>query len=444
MVAHDVFDHGPTLDALSTANSLYGDDSDVLGVKDLGVFVLGRFLRDIKHAFGPLSVGVKAEVLIGRDDADGVGVAHTTSPALHTDDGIALGQYAELHGVANAPLETLVNILLPWGVLEVGLLDVVVEWPDTTVQVRVAGGATVTGDHDDGAHGAVLGDEAGGAARGGEDEDGTGVLLEGSRDGGHGASLGSGDGRRHESPELVEGVDVRDGDLGEKAGLVHHGDGLLGVVALGGLARQHDAVGTVEDGVSNIGNFGTGGTRVVGHGLEHLGGTNGGLAGNVALGDHHLLGDEDLGWGNLDTEITTGNHDTVSLLQDVVEVVDTLLVLNLGDDLDVLAVLAEALADGQDVLAGADEGSEDHVDAVLDTEPQIGLVLLGESRKVDISAGKVDTLLGGDLAVVDGAALEGLLVDNLEDLEGEDTVVDVDDTALLDDLCDVLVVDVPE
>jgi hypothetical protein len=278
--------------------------------------------------------------------------------------------------------------------------------------------------------------------RGGKNENGTGVLLEGSRDSGHGAGLSGGDGTRSQAPELVEGVDVRNGDLGEKAGLVHHGNGLLGVVALGGLTRQHDTVGAVKDGVANIGNLSTGGAGVVGHALEHLGGGDDGLAGNVALGDHHLLGDEDLGGRDLDTEITTGNHDTVSLLENGVEVVHTLLVLDLGNDLDVLAILTEDLADGEDVLRATDERGEDHVDLVLDTETEIGLVLLGESGKVNVGLGKVDTLLGGDLAVVDGLAADGLVVNDIEDLEGEDTVVNVDCAALLDDLGDVLVVDV--
>jgi hypothetical protein len=223
---------------------------------------------------------------------------------------------------------------------------------------------------------------------------------------------------------------------------VHHGNRLLGVVALGGLAGQHDTVRAVKDGVANVGNLSTGRAGVVGHALEHLGGGNDGLAGNVALCDHHLLGDEDLGGRDLDTEVTTGNHDTVSLLKNGVEVVHTLLVLNLGNDLDVLAILAENLADGENVLRATDERGEDHVDLVLDTETEIGLVLLGKSGKVNVGLGKVDTLLGGDLAVVDSPAADGLLINDLEDLESEDTVVDVDCAAGLDDLGDVLVVDV--
>lgn len=223
---------------------------------------------------------------------------------------------------------------------------------------------------------------------------------------------------------------------------MHHGNGLNGVVTLGCLSRQHDAVGTVENGVTDIADLSTGRARVVCHGLEHLCGGDDGLSSNVALGDHHLLGNEYLAGRDLDTKITTGDHDTVSLLENLVEVVNSLLVLDLGNDLDVLALLAEDLTDSGDIAAATDKRGEDHVDLVLDTEPQIGLVLLRQRRKVDVGLGQVDTLLGRDLAIVDALDLEGLLVDNLEDLKRQNTIVDVDCAAGLNDLGDVLVVDV--
>lgn len=279
--------------------------------------------------------------------------------------------------------------------------------------------------------------------RGGQDQDGACVLLERSIDSGNGASLGGRHRDGGETSELVESADVWDSNLCNQASLVHHGDGLLWIVTLGGFTGQHDTVSTVQDGVTNIADFSTSWTWVVGHGLEHLCGANDGLASDVALGDHHLLSDEDLGRWNFDTKISTGDHDTISLLEDLVEVVHTLLVLNLGNDLDVLAILAENLADGGDVASTTDERSEDHVDSIFDTESQIVLVLLGESWQIDVGLGQVDTLTGGNLAVVDGAALEVLLVNDIKDLECEDTVIYVDGTALLDHLGDVLVVDIP-
>lgn len=59
----------------------------------------------------------------------------------------------------------------------------------------------------------------------------------------------------------------------------------------------------------------------------------------VTLGQHLLLGDEHLLGRDLDAQVTAGNHDAVALLDDGVDVLAALVVLNLADDLDVLAIL---------------------------------------------------------------------------------------------------------
>lgn len=85
----------------------------------------------------PLSLLVQTKVLRRWDNAEGVGVAHTSPPALYTDNGVALAQNAELDSVHDAPLEAAVDILLPRARLEVGLLLGEVEGVHTAVQVRV-------------------------------------------------------------------------------------------------------------------------------------------------------------------------------------------------------------------------------------------------------------------------------------------------------------------
>lgn len=210
---------------------------------------------------------------------------------------------------------------------------------------------------------------------------------------------------------------MRDGNFGQQAGLVHHTNSLARVGTLGGLTRQHDTVRTVQDGVGNIGHLSPSGTGVVCHGLEHLGGTDDRLTLDVTLGDHHLLSDEDLGGGNFDTQVTTGDHDTVSLLEDLVKVVDTLLVLNLGNDLDLPALFAQDFTNVPNVTSATDKRSKDHVDVVLDTELQVVPVLLGQSREVNVGLGQVDTLTRRDVTVVKTLATQGLIVYDLENLE---------------------------
>ena len=84
-----------------------------------------------------LSLLVEAQVLGSGNNAEGVGVTHTTSPALNADNSLAFAENAKLDCVHDAPLETAVNILLPRGRLEVRLLLGEVEGVHATVQVGI-------------------------------------------------------------------------------------------------------------------------------------------------------------------------------------------------------------------------------------------------------------------------------------------------------------------
>lgn len=376
-------------------------------------------------------------------------VTHTTLPSLNNDDSLTLGENVELECLSNTPLDAAINILLPVNLAEIWLLLGEVEWVDATVKVSVAGGASVTSDHEDWADWPVLGQETSRLAGSGEDKNGSSVQVEGRADSRHGTRLDSTDWALHSAAHLLEVADVWDSGLGLQAGTVHGSDGLDWVRSLGSLSGKHDTVRSITNSVANVGNLSASGTWVADHGLQHLSGADDWLSGDVAHGNHLLLSDVDLLVWDLDAEITTGNHDTIGLLEDVGKVVKTLSVLNLGNDLNVLALLAEDLANGADVSTGADERGKDHVNVVLNTELEVGLVLLRESWEIDIGIWEVHALLGRDVAIRLSTSLQVLLIDDLKDLELELSIIDADDSggtlgldAVANDLGEVLVVNI--
>jgi hypothetical protein len=388
-------------------------------------------------------------------------VTHATTPALNTDNAVALLDNTKFDTVVDTPLETSVNVFLPDLDIEVGLCLGEIEGIDAPIQVRIPGCGVVTSDHDNGTDGTVLGHEASGFTtthiladddigqkKGphvpcGQYNNGTSVQFQASTDGRHGNCLNCISRARTKSSELVENAEVRNRHLSDQTGVVHHGNGLGWVVTLGSLTRQHDTVSTVKNGVGNVRYFSTGGARVVCHGLQHLSSTNDRLAFQVALGDHHLLSEEDLGGRDFDTKITTSNHDTIGFLENLIEVVYTLLVLDLGNDLNFATLFAEDLSDFFDVFTPANKRSENHIDLVLDTKTQVVLVLLREGGEIDIGARQVDTLAGRDITVVEAFYANGLVINDVEDFERENTVINIDELARRDHLADVLVIKEP-
>lgn len=62
-----------------------------------------------------------------------VGIAQASSPALHGNDDVTLVEQTKFYGLVNSPPQTLVNIVLPYNLVEIGLSFRVNEGVYTTV-----------------------------------------------------------------------------------------------------------------------------------------------------------------------------------------------------------------------------------------------------------------------------------------------------------------------
>lgn len=127
---------------------------------------------------------------------------------------------------------------------------------------------------------------------------------------------------------------------------------LQGVVSLGSLPAEHDAVGSIQHRIGYVTALSAGGSRLLDHALQHLNdlgewsqsgscsqsctylhlkaegvslllsdlsGTGDWLASSVAATNHHFLGKEDLFCRDLNAQVTPGNHDTIAGLHDLVK-----------------------------------------------------------------------------------------------------------------------------
>merc|ERR1719423_77292 len=317
----------------------------------------------------------------------------------------------------------------------------VVDGEDAAVQVALARHLAIARDGDDGAARPVLGDQVRGAARGGDHDDGGGQCLEGrlhrSDCGGVGAVRDGG----HSLAELGEQLLVPDSGLRLSGDVAHGLDADLRVVALRRLSAQHHAVSSFEDSVADVAHLSPRRSRLLHHRLQHLSGADDGLADLVALCNDHLLRDKNFFSGNFNAEIATGDHDAVRLLDDLVDIVAALVVLDLTDDLDLLALFAQHLTDLSDASRVTDEGSKDHVDLLLHAEHQVSLILLRHSGKVHGYSGQIHALLAAQHASILYGAVEEVCSDLVAD-QRDQAVINKDLVAGLDNFADVKVVDV--
>ena len=180
----------------------------------------------------------------------------------------------------------------------------------------------------------------------------------------------------------------------------HRLDCLDGILPARRLTTQHQCVSMTVDGIGNIGHFCTGRTGIGDHRMQHLGSHDNRFLLQDALVDDAALD----AWNQLDrhlnAQVAACNHDSVRSVDDLINIVNTLLVLNLRDDFDIRVVLVKYLLNLLHIGSGTDEGVGDEVDVLLDRQQDITLVFLRQRRQFDVFAGNIHTLMRTEVTFV--------------------------------------------
>mmetsp|Transcript_55601 Transcript_55601/g.97433 ORF Transcript_55601/g.97433 Transcript_55601/m.97433 type:complete len:365 (+) Transcript_55601:196-1290(+) len=336
--------------------------------------------------------------------------------AVHDHHGVTTASQAALHGHRQRALHQ--RIVVSETLFHNGN-DV------AHIALGLTGHRGLRGHHQHRHRSAILGDQARGQTILGKYHNQRAGQLAGRLHRAAGEALGGA--QRHATGERLLADKVKlsivvDQGLGLDGGVAHHGHGLHRELTVGRLTRQHDHIGAVQDSVGDIGALSAGGARVGDHTLQHLSCGHHGLASQVALADHHLLRQKHLLDWNLHSQVPSRHHDTIRLGQNLVKVLHALLVLNLRDDLDIGAFLAQHRANKVDITALAHETRRNEVHLVGHAEVlQIGDILLSERGQVHHGAGQVHVLGAAERGVVEHAGHHGGCL-NLGHLQHQSTI----------------------
>mmetsp|Transcript_11559 Transcript_11559/g.35348 ORF Transcript_11559/g.35348 Transcript_11559/m.35348 type:complete len:330 (+) Transcript_11559:369-1358(+) len=216
----------------------------------------------------------------------------------------------------------------------------------------------------------------------------------------------------------------------------HSFDRFHRIRTLGTLTTQHDGICSVKHGIRHIGCLGTSRTRVHNHTLEHLSSSDDRLAGKIALVDHHLLCAGHTLDRDLNTEITTCHHNSIGDGEDLGKVLETLLVLDLANDLDVGITHTGKVENLLHIRRLSDKRGSNEINTLLHTEGNVFLVLIGDSRQVHLHTREVHALVLVQMTLVQYLALNRG-VRGLEHAHGQKTVIDQDDVAHIHHLGEV-------
>ena len=137
------------------------------------------------------------------------------------------------------------------------------------------------------------------------------------------------------------------------------------VVAGSTLTWEHYGWCLVKDCIRNIIDLCTGRAGIMSHALKHLGCYDYELTWLKALAYHILLYNRNLFKRNFNTHISSCYHDSVSNIDNCIKILNTLLALNLGNELGGIVMLLLKSADFKNILCTADEAECEEVKAGL-------------------------------------------------------------------------------
>ena len=144
------------------------------------------------------------------------------------------------------------------------------------------------------------------------------------------------------------------------------------------------------------------------HRFEHLGRDDDRHLGGTRLPDHFLLDVRHFLEGHVDAEVATGHHDRIDHREDAGKIGHDLLALELGDDRQIGALVAQEFPHLADVGRGANERDGDEIDALTDAEAEILAVLLGQTRDGQRHARERNALVVADAPAGDDPAAHGI------------------------------------
>ena len=164
------------------------------------------------------------------------------------------------------------------------------------------------------------------------------------------------------------------------------------------------------------------------HRFQHLGRSDRRLSPLESSEDDSLLQERHVCRAHLHTEVATGDHHRICLVEDLVDRRDGLLELDLRDHPRLRPGELELRPEGGDVCSRADEGLSDVVDSELEREVEVLEILLGERGNRQGHSGNVHALVRLDDAARDHAAQRPIALDPLD---AEPYVAVVDQHVLL-------------
>ena len=209
----------------------------------------------------------------------------------------------------------------------------------------------------------------------------------------------------------------------------HHLKCFKRIFSLSRLTREHHCIRSVINRIRNICHFRTRRAGIADHGIKHLCRRDNSLKIIITFLDHHLLQIRHFLCRNLNSQISPRNHNTVCSADNLINVADSLCILNLRNNRSIRGPkLFQKRFNLKNTLCISHKRSRDKVDTLLYSESDIVLVFLRDRGEPHCHVRDIDSLLFTKLSAVFNANFTGITEDKITSLTIRAAERAVDDT----------------
>ena len=145
--------------------------------------------------------------------------------------------------------------------------------------------------------------------------------------------------------------------------------------------------------------------------------------------------------GTFDAEVTTGDHDRVAFLDDIIEDTHRVLIFNFRNDPRLAAMFRENAFESLDVRSLATKAQRDVVNADGGSKFNIGQVLFRKRRQVDFDPRKIDMASGTENTLREDLTPDAVVILG-QDFHVDHAIVNEHDVSNRNIVNETLVVDI--
>ena len=182
----------------------------------------------------------------------------------------------------------------------------------------------------------------------------------------------------------------------ELLGIFHDGShglrSLYRVLTVSGFSGEHYSIRTVVYRIGYVGNLRSGRSWISDHGIQHLGCRNNQLSMEITFFDNLLLQMRKTASFHFYAQVSSCHHDSVCLINDGIQIIQSLLGLNLSDNLHLRSCFIQQCTNLPNGICGTYKGSGNEIKLFGNTKANILDVLLRDGRKLNRNIRYIHTL----------------------------------------------------